>query len=159
MFQLQPEALSRGPSSLSGRYSCGKDCLCDPHFIQTLTDQLLHSPTVSVLHLCRKHLPSRVALSLLQFPTPDADPVLLTLIFFCPPSFVLLSVAWFYIFFSRGQVLSWLSARSSVSGGVFLMYPWREMYSTCTYSSTIMDLSVWYGAHISLQVRIAVGGC
>ena len=60
-----------------------------------------------MLHLCRKHLPSRVALSLLQFPTPDADPVLLTLVFFCPPSFVLLSVAWFYIFFSNGQVLSW----------------------------------------------------
>ena len=121
-------------------YSCGKDSLCDPHSIQTLTGQLLHSPTVSVLHLCRKHLPSHAALSLLQFPTPDADPVLLTVLFFCPASFVLLNVACFYIFFSSGQVLSWRSARSSGSGGVFLMYPWREMYSTCTYSSAIMDL-------------------
>ena len=135
-------------------YGCGKDCLCDPHSIQTLTDKLLHSPIASVLHLCHKHLPSHAALSLLQLPTPDADPVLLTLLFFCPASFVVLNVAWFYIFFSSGQVLSWRSARSSVSGGVFLMYPWREMYS-----SAIVDLSVWYRAHTSLQVRIAVGSC
>ena len=33
------------------------------------------------------------------------------------------------------------------------MYPWREMYS-----SAVVDLSVWYRAHTSLQVRIAVGG-
>ena len=32
------------------------------------------------------------------------------------------------------------SARSSVSGGVFLMYPWREMYSKSTYSSALLDL-------------------
>ena len=61
---------------------------------------------------------------------------------FSPSSFVLLSFAWFYIFFSTGQVLlsilSWCSARTSVSEGVFLMYPWREMYSTSTYSSTIL---------------------
>ena len=118
-------------------YSCGKDSLCDPHSIQTLTGQLLHFPTVLVLQLCRKYLPSCAALSLPQFPIPDADPLLLTLFFFCPPSFVLLSVAWFYTFFSSGQVLSWCSARSSVSGGIFLMYPWREMYS-----SAIVDLSV-----------------
>ncbi|KAM9707015.1 complement factor H-like isoform 1-T1 [Dama dama] len=58
-----------------------------------------------------------------------------------------------------GQVLSWCSARSSVSGGVFLTYPWREMYCTRTYSSTIVDLSVWYRAHTSLQVRFAVETC
>ena len=42
----------------------------------------------------------------------------------------------FYIFFSIGQVLlsilSWCFACTSVSEGVFLMYPWREMYSTST---------------------------
>ena len=62
---------------------------------------------------------------------------------FLPSSFILLSLAWFYIFFSSGQVL--LSALgvgvlacTSVSEGVFLMYPWREMYSTSTYSSAIL---------------------
>ena len=57
-----------------------------------------------------------------------------------PPSFfILLSFAWFYIFFSTGRVLlstvRWCSA--CASEGVFLMYPWREMYSMSTYSSTI----------------------
>ena len=44
------------------------------------------------------------------------------------PSFVL-----FYIFFSAGQVLlsvpSWCPACTSVSEGVFLMCPWREIYT------------------------------
>ena len=43
---------------------------------------------------------------LLQFPhLLRAGPVLLTLLFFPPNSFVLLSFSWFYIFFSSGQVL------------------------------------------------------
>ena len=45
------------------------------------------------------------------------------------------------IFFSVGQVLlsalSWCSACTSVSEGVFLMYLCREMYPTSTYSSAI----------------------
>ena len=72
---------------------------------------------------------------------------------FHPPSFVLPTFVWFYIFFSSGQVLlpalSWSSARSSVSGGVFLMYTWREMHSMSTYSSAILYLSCcccWYWA-------------
>ena len=145
--------------SVWGMCDCGKDSLCDPHSTQTLTDQLFHSPAASVLHLSRKHLPSHAALSLLQFPNPRCRSSSTHSSCFCPPSFVLLSVAWFYISFSGGQVLSWCSARSSVSGGVFLTYPWREMYSTCTYSSAILDLSVWYRAHTSLQVRYAVGCC
>ena len=62
---------------------------------------------------------------------------------FPPSPFILLSFAWFYIFFSAGQVLlstlSWWSACTSVYEGVFLMYPWREMYSTSTYSSAILQ--------------------
>ena len=46
------------------------------------------------------------------------------------------------IFFSTGQVLlytlSWCSACTSVSESVFLIYPWREMYSTSAYSSAIL---------------------
>ena len=45
---------------------------------------------------------------------------------FPPSSFISLSFAWFYTFFSTGQVLlstlSWRSACTSVSEGVFLMY-------------------------------------
>ena len=63
---------------------------------------------------------------------------------FPPSSFLLPSFAWFYIFFFIGQVLlstlSWCSASTSVSEGVFLMYPRREMYSTTTYSSSILFL-------------------
>ena len=62
---------------------------------------------------------------------------------FPPSSFILLSFSWFYIFFSSGQVLlstlSWCSACTSVSEGVLLMYLWREMYSTSTYSSAILE--------------------
>ena len=61
---------------------------------------------------------------------------------FPPSSFILPSVAWFYIFFSTGQVLllalSWCSACTSVSEGVFLMYLWTETYSMPTYSSAIL---------------------
>ena len=61
---------------------------------------------------------------------------------FPPSSFILLSFMWLYIFFSTSQVLlshlSWCSACTSVSEGVFLMYLWREMYSTSTYSSAIL---------------------
>ena len=90
---------------------------------------------------------------LLQFPhLPRAGPVLLALLFFPPSSFILPSSAWFYMFFSSGRVLlsalSWCSTCTSVSEGVFLMYPWREMYSTPTYSSTFLfsPLTVYFNA-------------
>ena len=35
------------------------------------------------------------------------------------------------------SALSWFSACTSVSEGIFLMYLWREMYSMSTYSSAI----------------------
>ena len=59
-----------------------------------------------------------------------------------PSSFILLSFVWVYIFFSAGQVLlsalSWCWACTFVSEGIFLMYTWREMYYTSTYSSIIL---------------------
>ena len=61
-----------------------------------------------------------------------------------PDSFVLQSFAWLYIFFSSAYVLlstlSWCSASTSVSEGVFLMHPQREMYSMSTYSSVTFFL-------------------
>ena len=79
---------------------------------------------------------------LLQFPhLPRAGPVLLTLLFSPPvPSSYLVFRGSTY--FSTGQVLlsalSWCSACTSVSEGVFLMYSWEEMHSTSTYSSTTL---------------------
>ena len=65
-----------------------------------------------------------------------------------PLFFILLSFAWFYVFFSTGQVLlstlSCCSACTSVSECVFLMYPWKEMYSMSTYSSAILFRCVVY---------------
>ena len=40
------------------------------------------------------------------------------------------------------SALSWCSACTSVSEGVFLMYPWRERDSTSTYSSAILFLGL-----------------
>ena len=42
----------------------------------------------------------------------------------------------------------WCSARTSVSEHVILLYPWREMYSTSTYSSAtlLLPLSLLYGS-------------
>ena len=122
-------------------YGCGKDCLILIPFIL---------PQIGCFTLILKcffsdsdnHPTVRIR-PLLQFPhLPRAGTVLLTLLFFPPGSFVLPSFPWFHIFFSTGQVLlsspSWCSACTSVSEGVFLMYLWREMYSTSTYSSAIL---------------------
>ena len=87
---------------------------------------------------------------LLQFPhLPRADPVLLTLLFFpiVPSSYQVLCGSVYS--FSTGQgFLStpcWCSACTSVPGGVFLIYLWREMYSTSTYFSAIlMSFLVWF---------------
>ena len=122
-------------------YGCGKDCLILipfrlPHICYfTLSLKCFSSDS--------DNCPTVAIRTLLQFPQPPrAGPVLLTLLFFSLSSFVLRSFAWFYIFFSTGQVLlsalSWCSACTSVSEGIFLMYPWREINSTSTYSSTIL---------------------
>ncbi|XDA90835.1 hypothetical protein R6Z07F_020442 [Ovis aries] len=45
------------------------------------------------------------------------------------------------------SALSWCSASTSVSEWVVLMYPWREMYSTSTYSSA----NLFYTANQIIQ--------
>ena len=116
-----------------GVYGCNKDCLILIPFMP---------PQISCFTLSLKcfssdsdNCPDVGIGPLLQFPHPQrAGPVLLTLCF--PPcSFVLPSSAWFCIFFAT---LSWCSACTSVSEGVFLKYLWREIYSASTYSSTIL---------------------
>ena len=81
--------------------------------------------------------------SLLQFPNqPRARPVLLTLPFLplVPSAYWVLHRSIYS--FKIGQVLvttlSWCSACTSVSEGVFLIYPWTEMYSMSTYFSAIL---------------------
>ena len=124
-----------------GIYGCSKDCLILFPF---------RLPQISCFTLSLKcfssdsdNCPAVGIRPLLQFPPPTEGrscptntPV------FPPSSFVLPSFAWFYIFFSAGQVLQptlgWCSTYTSVSEGVFLMYLWREMYSTSTYSSAIL---------------------
>ena len=63
-------------------------------------------------------------------------------VFFPSRSLILPSFVWFYILFSDGQLLqsslSWCFANIFVSGDVFLMYPWREMYSISNYSSAVL---------------------
>ena len=126
---------------------CGKDCLILIPF---------RLPETSSFTLSLKYFSSDSDICTdmgigpwLQFPhLLRAGPVLLTLLFFFPSSFILPSFAWFYIFFSSGQVLlsalRWCSACTSVSEGAFLMYLWREMYSTYTYSSTILFSSILF---------------
>ena len=124
-----------------GMYGCGKDCLVLIPF---------KLPQISCFTLSLKRFSSEsdncpdVGTGLLLwFPhPPKAGPIQSNPPVFPASSFILLSVAWSYISFSTGQVLlstlSWCSACISVSEDVFLMYPWRQMYSTSTYSSTIL---------------------
>ena len=121
-------------------YGCLKNCLISFHLG-------CHRPAVSLAALnvspltqttaqCGDQTPASVPRPTKGRPSPTNTPD-------SPPSFLVLpSFAWFYIFFSTGQVLlsmlSWCSACTSVSEGVFLMHPWREMYSMSTCSSTIL---------------------
>ena len=115
-------------------YGCSKDCLILIPFRQ---------PQISCFPLSFKcfssdsdNCPNVGIGPLLQVPhLPRASPLLLTLLFF---SLVLLSYQ-----VLRGSIYSFPLIRyfcTSVSEGLFLMYPWREMYSTFTYYSTILIL-------------------
>ena len=85
------------------------------------------SPLTQTIARCGDQTPASVPPPAEGRSSPTNTPV------FLPISFVLSSFAWFYIFFSTGQVflstLSRCSACTSVSESVVLMYPWREMYS------------------------------
>ena len=119
-------------------YGCSKDCLILILF--RLPQISCLTPSLKCLFSDSDNCPDVGIRPLLQFPhLRRAGPVLLTLLF-SPSPFVLPGFAWSYIFFSTGQVLlsslSWCSECISGSEVVFLMYPWREMYSTS--SSTII---------------------
>ena len=121
-------------------FRCGKDCLTLIPF--RLRQMSCFTLSLKCFSSDSDSCPSVGIRPLLQFlpaegrSSPTNTPV------FSPSSFVLLSFAWFYMFFSTGQVLlsafSWCSACTSVSEGVFLMYPWRGRYSMSTHSSIIL---------------------
>ena len=126
--------------AIRGLYGYGKDCLI------LITFRL---PQISGFILSLKCFSSDSdncsdmgIRPLLQFPHPPrAGPVLLTLLFFpLVPSSDRVLCGSIY-FFPTAQILlsslSRCSACSSVSEDVFLMYLWREMYSTSTYSSAL----------------------
>ena len=124
-------------------YGCSKDCLILIPFrlpqisYFTLSLKCFSSDSDSCPR-CGDQTPASVPPPTKGRSSPTNTPV------FPPSSFVLPSFAWVYIFFSIGQVLlsalSWCSVCTSVSEGVFLMYPRRKMYSMSTYSSAILFL-------------------
>ena len=123
-----------------GMYGCGKDCLILIPF------RLLQ---ISCFTLSLKCFSSEsdncpdVGIRLLhQFPHPlRAGPVVLALLFFpLVPSHRVLCGSMYSFPLVRYSCL--LSAGGLYAllclKGVFLMHPWREMYSTSTYSSAIL---------------------
>ena len=146
---IAPQSLNSSSQSLHlpgdwcpfwGMYGCSKDCMILIPFrlpqIAVSLEALNVSPlTQTIAPMCGARTAS------VPPPTKGRSSPTNNCVF-CPSSFILLSFAWFYILFSTGQLLlstvSWCSAYTSVSEGVFLMYPLREMYSTPNYSSTIL---------------------
>ena len=138
-LQFPAPAPSRGMCPCPG-YVWLWQGLSDSHSIQAATDQLFQ-PSVFLLWL--RQLPCFVDRIPASVPSPAEGRSSRTQTPVSPlRSFVLPSFALDCIFFSAGEVLlpslSWCSACTSVSEGVFLMYPWREMFSTSTYSSAIL---------------------
>ena len=141
--KLQLPAISRRPALLPSIcmaeartvcFSFHLGCHRSAVSLSALTVSLLTQTAALLWGLDRT--PASVPLPAQNRSNPTHTPV------FLPSSFVLLSFAGFYIFFSIGQVLlsalSWCSACTSVSEGVLLMYPWREMHSTSSYTSAIL---------------------
>ena len=130
---------SRGPTTLSGVHMVASRIvfvILIPFRLSLISYFMLSLKCFSSVP---NNCPDTGIRPLLQFlHLPRAGPITLTL-FFTPTSFILASFVWFY---SSCQVLipavSSCSASSPVSEGIFLMNPWREMYSTSIYSSTIL---------------------
>ena len=121
-------------------YDWGKDCLILIPFrlpqISSFTLSLKCFSSDSQLSRCVDQTPASAPPPTEGRSSPSNTPV------FSPSSFLLLSFAWVYIFFSVGQVLlSTLSCSAciSVSEDVFLIYLWKEIYSTSTYFSAMFS--------------------
>jgi len=141
-LQLPAAAPSRGPASVS------EVCVATVRTVWFSFHLGCHRSPVSVSALKVSPLTQTIAAMCgsdpcFSSPTPGGRSSPTHTPAFSPSSFVLPSFAWVYIFFSSGHVLlsalSWCSACTLMSEGVFLMYPWRQMYSTSTYFFAIFD--------------------
>ena len=135
-------------------YGCGKDCLILIPF---------RVPQISCLTLSLKcfssdsvSCPDVGIRPLLQFPHPlRAGPMLLTLLFFTlvPSLYRVLHGSIYYFPLVRYSCpLSAGVLYTFVSEDVFLMYSWREMYSTSTYSSAILFFSKLFSKSFHLDI-------
>ena len=131
-LQLPATAPSRGPAPVRGMYGCSKDCLI---LIPFMLSQISCFPLSlkcfsSDLHNCPDVFPHPLRAGLL----------LLTLLFFplVPSSYrVLCGSVYSFPLVRYSCLLSLVSCRHSCVWRCILMYPWRETYSTSTYSSAI----------------------
>ena len=147
--------------SLLSMYGCGKDYLILISF---------RLPQISSFTLSLKcfssdsdNCPTVGIRALLQFPhLPRAGPVLLTLVFppLVPSSYRVLHGSIYYFLLVRYPCplsAGFLHALLCLEG-VILMYPWREMYSTSTYSSTILFSPLFF-FFLSNFIYLFVSGC
>ena len=117
--------------------------LSDSHSIQAATGQLF-TLSLKCFSSDSDSCPALVIGPLLQFPLAlRAGPVLLTVLFLSlvPLSYRVLCGSPYsfpLVRYSCPSSAGVLSASTSVSDDVFLMYPWREMYATSAYSSPIL---------------------
>ena len=121
--------------TVRGWYGCGKNCLIlIPFRLPQISCFILSlkcfSSDSDSCPQCGNQIPALVSPPAEGRSSPTNTPV-------SPPTE---SCKVLYILFhsSGTPALSWCSACTSVFEGVFLMYLWREMYSTSTYSSTIL---------------------
>ena len=119
ILQLLAAVPSRGPASLSGV------CMTVARTVLFSFHLGCHRSAVSLSALNVSPLTQTIAWP--QFPHPLRVGPLLLISWFPPSSSVLLSFAYISMFFSSGQVLlfalSWCSACTSMSEGLFLIYP------------------------------------
>ena len=116
------------------------------HSIQTVPDELLHSPRAQMLPpLSQTIAPIWGSHSHFSSPTPWLQVQSCSLFLFLP-SFLYLTITWIYIFISSCQRLLpalTCSVRFPTLEDIFLMHLWREMYSysSSTHSSAILSLT------------------
>ena len=127
---LPAAVLSRWPAVLSGVYMAVARTVwfsfhLGCHRSSVSLSALSVSPLTQTISQCGDQTPASVPPPAEGRSSPTKTPV------FPPSSFILLSFAWFYMFFFTGQVLrctlSWCSACTSVSEGVFLMSVERDV--------------------------------
>ena len=154
-LQLPATVPSRGPAFLSGVYMAAARTVGFSFHLGCHRSALSRS-ALNVSPLTQRSAPMWDRTPASVPPSTEGRSSPTNTLDFPLSSCILLSFVWLYIFFSTGQVLlstlSWCSAFTSVSEGVFLMYLWREMYSISTYSSTIL-FSIYTDSLMSIVIR------